>query len=74
MSTQRIRVRDPLTGKDLILDKPLGPQVYRRGSYGAATSAPASTIGNMQPVMTGALPNLRHLTRGRSASRAFRIK
>jgi hypothetical protein len=75
MGTQRIRVRDPLTGRDINMDKDFGEaQVYTGGAAHAAQSAPASNVGYMTPVLTGAVPNLKHLSGGRAQSKKFHIK
>lgn len=74
MATKRVRIPNPYGGPSIDLDEDLGPQAVYRGGAKTAASTPASTVGNMMPVMRGALPNLNHLSRGRAASKAFRIK
>jgi hypothetical protein len=72
VSTQRIRVKGP--DGDINLDRDLGPaNGWTKGAKGAATSAPAYGVGNMNPIIKGQVLSLKHLNGGKAASKAFRI-
>jgi len=70
VSVQRIRIRDPLGGPDIVRDIDLGAaNGWVKGAKGSVVGS--ATVGNMNPVIKGAVPNLSHLNRGKEASRAF---
>lgn len=74
MSIQRIRIKDPYGGPDIVKDQPLGPaNGWIRGASGDAQAAPANTVGNMEPIIKGRVLDLKHLSKGKSGSRAFSL-